>query len=176
MAVLNESQIRVQGITLLEEKYSYSVIGKGRSKSWISKWAKRYKQSQNETLRNRYHGGRKSVLTAAAQNLIKQSKYKRGQSLRKLELRLKDKRLAGTKKTIRRYKQTTLKWKSFKRRNVPKLTDVYKVRASRRSLRILIGRVLCSVTNRTSSSTTYLTVRTTLCGDHKKVLFRALHR
>lgn len=130
MAALNESQIRAQAITLLEEKYSYSVIGKklGRSKSWISKWAKRYKQSPNETLRNRYHGGRKSVLTAAAQKLIKQSKYRRGQSLRKLERRLKDKRLAGSKETIRRYMRTTLKWKSFKRQKVPKLTDAYKVR------------------------------------------------
>ena len=117
MAALNESQIRAQAITLFEEKYSYSVIGNklGRSKSWISKWAKRYKQSQNETLRNRYHGGRKSVLTAAAQELIKQSKYRRGQSLRKLERRLKDKRLAGSKETIRHYMRTTLKWKSFKR-------------------------------------------------------------
>src|SRR6218665_1436939 len=81
MAALNESQIRVQAITLLEEKYSYSVIGKklGLSKLWISKRAKRYKQSPNETLRNRYHSGRKSVLTAAAQKLIKQSKYRRGQ-------------------------------------------------------------------------------------------------
>src|SRR5688572_20000405 len=78
MAALNESQIMAQAITLLEEKYSYSVIRKklGRSKSWISKWAKRYKQSPNETLRNRYHGGRKFVLTAAAQKLIKQSKYR----------------------------------------------------------------------------------------------------
>src|SRR6218665_201290 len=97
---------------LLEEKYSYSVIGKklGRSKSWISKWAKRYKQSPSETLRNRYHGGKKSVLTVAAQKLIKQSKYqskyRRGQSLQKLERRLKDKRLAGSKETIRRYMQT----------------------------------------------------------------------
>ena len=43
MAALNESQIRAQAITLLEEKYSYSVIVKklGRSKSWISKWANR---------------------------------------------------------------------------------------------------------------------------------------
>ena len=33
MAALNESQIRAQAITILEEKYSYSVIGKklGRS-------------------------------------------------------------------------------------------------------------------------------------------------
>ena len=121
MAALNESQIRAQAITLLEEKYSYSVIGKklGRSKSWISKWAKRYKQSPNETLRNRYHGGRKSVLIATAQKLIK-PKYRRGQSLRKLERRLKDKRLAGSKETIRRYMRTTLKWKSFKRQKVPK--------------------------------------------------------
>ena len=68
MAALSESQIRAQAITLLEEKYSYSVIGKklGRSKSWISKWAKRYKHSPNETLRNLYHGGRKSVLTGVA--------------------------------------------------------------------------------------------------------------
>src|SRR6218665_3681933 len=51
MGASNESQIRVQAITLLEEKYSYSVIGKelGRSKSWISMWAKRYKQSPNKT-------------------------------------------------------------------------------------------------------------------------------
>ena len=118
MAALNESQIRAQAITLLEEKYSYSVIAKklGRSKSWISKWANRYKQFRNETLRSRYQGGRKSVLTAAAQKLIKQSKYVRGQSLRKLERRLKDKRLAGSKKTIRRYMRTTLKWKSSRRK------------------------------------------------------------
>ena len=77
MTALNESQIRAQAITLLEEKYSYGVIAKklGRSKSWISKWANRYKQYPNETLRSRYQGGRKSVLTAAAQKLIKQSKY-----------------------------------------------------------------------------------------------------
>ena len=52
MAALSEWQIRAQAITLLEEKYSYSVIGKklGRSKSWISKWAKRYKQSPDETI------------------------------------------------------------------------------------------------------------------------------
>lgn len=74
---LNEAQIRTQAITLLEEKYSYSVIAKklGRSKSWINKWANRYKQNENETLQSRYKGGRKSVLTTAAQKLIKQSKY-----------------------------------------------------------------------------------------------------
>lgn len=127
---LNEAQIRTQAITLLEEKYSYSVIAKklGRSKSWINKWANRYKQNENETLQSRYKGGRKSVLTTAAQKLIKQSKYVRGQSLRKLERRLKDKRLAGCKETIRQYMRTTLKWKSFKRQKVPKLTAAYKVR------------------------------------------------
>src|SRR6218665_44519 len=161
MAALNGSQIRAQAITLLEEKYSYSVIGKklGRSKSWISKWAKRYKQSPNETLRNRI-GGRKSVLTAAAQKLIKQSRYRRGQSLRKLERRLKDKCLA---ETIRRYMKTTLKWKSFKRRKVPKLTDAYKVRRVSFAKKFkdldLLCSVLCSVMN--INSTTYLTVRTT---------------
>jgi len=119
MAALNESQIRAQAITLLEEKYSYSVIAKklGRSKSWISKWANRYTYP-NETLRSRYQGGRKSVLTAAAQKLIKQSKYVRGQSLRKLERRLKDKRLAGCKETIRQYMRTTLKLNNFKRHMV----------------------------------------------------------
>jgi len=68
----------------LEEKYSYSVIAKtlGRSKAWISKWANRYKQNPKETLQSCYQGGRKSVLTAAAQKLIRQSKYVRGQSLR----------------------------------------------------------------------------------------------
>ena len=80
MAALNESQIRAQAITLMEEKYSYSVIAKklGSSKSWNSKWAKSYKQSPNETLRTRYQGGRKfeGLLTAAAQKLIKQSKYR----------------------------------------------------------------------------------------------------
>lgn len=40
------------------------------------------------------------MLTAASQKLIKQSKYRRRQSLRKLERRLKDKRLAGSKGTI----------------------------------------------------------------------------
>ena len=129
MAALNEEQIRAQAITLLEEKYSYGVISKklGRSKSWISKWANRYKRDPNETLQSRYKGGRKSVLTAAAQKLIRQSKYVRGQSLRKLESRLKDKRLGGCKETIRQYMRTTLKWKSFKRQKVPKLTGAYKV-------------------------------------------------
>src|SRR6218665_3861105 len=108
-------------VTVLQERHL-------KSKSWINNWAKRYKQSPNETLRNRYHSGRKSVLTVAARKLIKQSKYRRGQSLRKLERRLKDKRRAGSKETIRRYMQTTLKWKSFKRRKVPKLSDTYKVR------------------------------------------------
>ena len=130
MAALNEEQIKAQAITLLEEKYSYGVISKklGRSKSWISKWANRYKRDPNETLQSRYKGGRKSVLTAAAQKLIRQSKYVRGQSLRKLESRLKDKRLGGCKETIRQYMRTTLKWKSFKRQKVPKLTGAYKVR------------------------------------------------
>src|SRR5688572_11647785 len=73
MAALNESQIRAQAITLLDEKYSYSVIGKklGRSKSWISKWAKRYKQSPNETLRNRYHGARAYTSKASVEWLNK---------------------------------------------------------------------------------------------------------
>ena len=130
MAALHEAQIRAQAIALLEEKYSYSVIAKklGRCTSWISKWANRYKQNPNETLHSRYQGGRKSVLTAAAQKLIKQSKYVRGQSLRKLERRLKDKGPARCKETIRQYMRTTLKWKSFRRHNVPKLTDAYKVR------------------------------------------------
>ena len=130
MAALNEAQIRAQAITLLEEKYSYSVIAKklGRSKAWISKWANRYKQNPKETLQSRYQGGRKSVLTAAAQKLIRQSKYVRVQSLRKLVRRLKDKRLAGCKETIRQYMRTTLKWKCFKRQKVPKLSSAYKVR------------------------------------------------
>ena len=53
---LNEAQIRTQAITLLEEKYSYSVIAKklGRSKSWINKWANRYKQNEKETLQSQY--------------------------------------------------------------------------------------------------------------------------
>jgi hypothetical protein len=130
MTSLSEEQIRAQAIILLKEKYSYGVISKklGRSKSWISKWANRYKQNSNETLQSRYKGGRKSVMTAAAQKLIRQSKYVRGQSIRKLERRLKDKRLGGCKETIRQYMRKTLKWKSFKRQKVPKLTAAYKVR------------------------------------------------
>ena len=98
------------------------------------------------------------MLTTDAQKLIKpikQSKYRRGQSLRKLERRLKDKRLAGSKETIRRYMQTTLKWKSFKRRNVPKLTDAYKVRRvnfAKKFKDLDWSRVrLCSVMNRPSN-------------------------
>lgn len=130
MAAFNESQLRAQAIVLFQEKYSYSVIAKklGRSKAWISKWANRYKQNVNETLQNRYKGSQKHVLTVAAQKIIKKSKYVRGQSLRKLEKRLNDKNLAGCKETIRQYMRTTLKWKSFKRQKVPKLTGAYKVR------------------------------------------------
>ena len=64
--------------------------------------------------------------------------------------------------------QTTLKWKSFKRRKVPKLTDAYEIRRvnfAKKFKDLDWSRVrLCSVMNRPSNSTTYPTVRTTLCG------------
>ena len=84
MATLKKEQIMAQAITLLEQKYSYGVISKklGCPRSWISKLANRYKQNPHETLQSLYKGGRKLVLTAATQKLIRQSKYVRGQSVK----------------------------------------------------------------------------------------------
>ena len=103
MAALNESQIRAQAILLLQEKYSYSLIAKriGRSKAWVVKWANRYKQNTDDTLQNRRQLKRRSVLTVAAQKIINKCKYRRGQSVRKLEHNLKAKKLAGCREAIR---------------------------------------------------------------------------
>jgi len=130
MTALNESQIRAQAILLLQEKYSYSLIAKrlGRSKAWVVKWANRYKQNTDDTLQNRRQLKRQSVLTVAAQKIINKCKYRRGQSVRKLEYNLKAKKLAGCRETIRRYLRHKLKWRSLKRMKVPKLTAAYKTR------------------------------------------------
>ena len=103
MASLNESQIRAQAILMLEEKYSYSLIAKRlrRSKAWVAKWATRYKQNAEETLQNPRQLKLKSILIVAAQKIIQKCKYRRGQSLRKLERSLKAKQLAGYRETIR---------------------------------------------------------------------------
>jgi len=102
MAALNESQIRAQALLLLQEKYSYSLIAKrlNRSKAWVVKWANRYKQNTDDTLQNRRQLKRQSVLTVAAQKIINKCKYRRGQSVRKLEHNLKAKKLAGSRETI----------------------------------------------------------------------------
>jgi transposase len=130
MAALNESQIRAQALLLLQEKYSYSLIAKrlNRSKAWVVKWANRYKQNSDDTLQNRRQLKRRSVLTVAAQKIILKCKYRRGQSVRKLEHNLKAKKLAGSRETIRRYLRHKLKWRSLKRMKVPKLTAAYKTR------------------------------------------------
>lgn len=111
MAELNESQVRAQAIILLKEKCSYSVIAKklGRSKSWVVKWANRYKSNAKETLQNRRQVKRQSVLTVAARRIITKCKYQRGQSVRILERRLKTKQLVGSRETIRRFMKDELK-------------------------------------------------------------------
>lgn len=134
MASLNEAQIRAQAIKLFEEKYSYTVIAQklGRSKAWISKWVSRYKSIPFESLQDRRSArpnrSTKSSLTTAAKKLIQKSKYQRGQSIRKLEYRLKGRGINVSRETIRQFMRKKLKWKSFKRQKVPRLTDEYKKR------------------------------------------------
>lgn len=125
MGKIADVQLRSKAAILAEEGYSYSVIGDklGRSKGWVAKWVERSKQGE---LGDHARCGRPKILTQAAIKIIKKAKYRRGFGLRQIEKSLKAGGLKGNKETIRNYMKVELKWRSWKRRKAPLLTDAQK--------------------------------------------------
>ena len=125
MREITDIQLRSKAVILAQEGYSYSVIGNKlrRSKGWVAKWVKRSKKGQ---LVNRERPDRSKVLTKAAVKIIKKAKYRRGFGLRQIEKSLKASGLNGSKETIRHYMKQELKWKSWRRRKAPLLTEAHK--------------------------------------------------
>ena len=95
----------------------------GRSKGWAAKWVERSKQGE---LGDHTRCGRPKILTQAAIKIIKKAKYRRGFGLRQIEKSLKAGGLKGNKETIRNYMKVELKWRSWKRRKAPLLTEAQK--------------------------------------------------
>lgn len=125
MGKIADVQLRSKAAILAQEGYSYSVIGHklGRSKGWVAKWVERSKQGE---LGDHARCGRPKILTQAAIKIIKKAKYRRGFGLRQIEKSLKAGGLKGNKETIRNYMKVELKWRSWKRRKTPLLTDAQK--------------------------------------------------
>lgn len=125
MGKILDIQLRSKAVILAQEGYSYSVIGDklGRSKGWVAKWVERSKQGE---LGDHARCGRPKILTQAAIKLIKKAKYRRGFGLRQIEKSLKASGLKGNKETIRYYMKVELKWRSWKRRKAPLLTEAQK--------------------------------------------------
>lgn len=133
MGKISDVQLRSKAVILAQEGYSYSVIGVklGRSKGWVAKWVER---SNKGELCDSVRCGRRKVLTQAAIKLIKKAKYKRGFGLRQIEKSLKASGLKGNKDTIRNYMKGELKWRSWRRRKTPLLTE------AQRKKRLLFAR------------------------------------
>ena len=125
MGKIADVQLRSKAVILAQEGYSYSIIGDklGRSKGWVAKWVER---SQQDELDDRRRCGRPKVLTQAAIKLIKKAKYRRGFGLRQIEKSLKAGGLKGNKDTIRNYMKVDLKWRSWRRKKAPLLTEAQK--------------------------------------------------
>src|SRR6218665_528663 len=70
--------------------------------------------------------GRPKILTQAAIKIIKKAKYRRGFGLRQIEKSLKTGGLKGNKEAIRNYVKVELKWRCWKRRKAPLLTDAHR--------------------------------------------------
>jgi hypothetical protein len=128
MDKISDIQLRAQAVMLAKEGYSHSVIAKklNRSKWWVCKWVGRNRD--DELLVDKPRNGRPKVLSNAAKKLIRNAKYKRGQGLRRLEKHLKARGEIGSRETIRRYMANDLKWKNFRRKKQPLLTDAHKKR------------------------------------------------
>src|SRR6218665_3645843 len=119
MSKIADVQLRLKAAILAKEGYSYSVIGDklGRSKGWVAKWVERSKQGDHARC------GQPKILTQAAIRIIKKAKYRRGFGLRQIEKSLKAGGLKGNKETIRNYLKVEVKWRCWKRRKAPLLTD-----------------------------------------------------
>ena len=122
MRKIADVHLRSKADILDEEGYSYSVIGDklGWSKGWVAKWVEGSKQGE---LGDHARCGRPKILTQAAIKIIKKAKYRRGPGLRQIEKSLKTGGLKDNKETDRNYMKGELKWRSWKRRKAPLLTD-----------------------------------------------------
>jgi Winged helix-turn helix len=131
MYKINDIQLRAQVVILAKEGYSQSVIAKKlkRSKRWVTKWVGRSKDS--DRLVDKERSGRPKILSNAAKRRINATKYKRGQSLRCIANQLKARNQRGSKGTIRSYMVNDLKWKNWRRKKLPLLTDAHKKRRIR---------------------------------------------
>jgi len=125
MGKIADVQLRLKAVILAQEGYSYSVTGDklGWSKGWVAKWVEKSKQGK---LGNHTRGGRPNILTQAAIKIMKKAKYRRGFGLKQIEKSLKAGGLKGNKETIRTYMKVELKWRSWKCRKAPLLTEAQK--------------------------------------------------
>jgi hypothetical protein len=128
MAKVSDIQLRAQAVVLAKEGYSYSIIAKklNRSKWWVTKWVGRTRD--DELLGDKPRSGRPKVLSNVAKKLIRNAKYKRGHGLRRLENQLKARGETGGRESIRQYMSNELKWKNFRRKKQPLLTEAHKKR------------------------------------------------
>ena len=122
MGKISDVQLCSKAAILAQEGYSYSVIGDklGRSKGLVAKWVERSKQGE---LGDHTGCGRTKILTQAAIKINKKAKYRQGFGLRQIEKSLKAGGLKGNKETIRNYMKVELKWRSWKCRKAPLLTE-----------------------------------------------------
>lgn len=128
MGKISEIQLRAQAVILAKEGYSQSVIAEklGRSKCWVTKWVGRSRC--NDSLVDKERCGRPKILTNAAKRLIRATKYRRGQGVRRIANQLKARNERGSRETIRMYMVNELQWKNWRRKKLPLLTDAHKER------------------------------------------------
>ena len=98
MGKIADIQLRLKAAILVQEGYSYSVIGDNleRSKGWVAKWV------EKSELGDHTRCGRPKILTQAAIKIIKKAKYRQRFGLRQIEKSLKAGGLKGNKETIRK--------------------------------------------------------------------------
>src|SRR5260221_8544300 len=118
----------IQAVILAQEGYSHAKIAQklNRSKWWVTKWVCRSRD--NQLLEDKPRCGRPRILSRVAKKMIKKAKYKRGQSLRRLAEQLKVRGEVGGKDAIRSYMSNELKWKNWRRKKQPLLTENHKKR------------------------------------------------
>ena len=152
MGKIANVQLQSKAAILAQEGYSYSVIGNklGQSRGWVAKWVERSKQGE---LGDHTQCGRPKILTQAAIKIMKKVKYRQGFGLRQIEKSLTAGGLKSNKETIRNYMKVELKWRSWKYRKAPLLTEAQKKKDCCSLWIIEIGNsktglMFCLVTNR----------------------------
>ena len=86
------------------------------------------RNKNDDLLVDKLRSGRPTILSNVAKKLIRNAKYKRGHGVRRLETQLKVRGESGSRETIRRYMSHELKWKNFRRKKQPLLTEAQKKR------------------------------------------------